>query len=471
MSSDGHAELLAKSHRACLTAPAGCGKTEVIARAIAYQPEGRQLVLTHTHAGVKALRDRLRKLNVSPRYYYVDTIAGWSLKYAAAFPSLSGLVNFLPTGNEWDRVYEAMVRLLSNSAIEKIVRCSYNGVYVDEYQDCVVLQHEIILQIANMLPCRILGDPLQAIFEFAGPLVDWSSHVRPNFAGLPDLTTPWRWSETNPALGDWLVKLRNGLLAGESIDLYNGPLRWMKLTPQNRRAVCFNLARQPNGPIVAIEKWAPGAHKLASSLNGTFTSMEEMECRDLMKWCEKIDTSSGLKRAMTIIDFASECMTKVSTELRTIRTKLVSADIRVSRLQKHRDVAIALSQVVASQERGPVAAALRTIEGIEGTVLYRRELWSEMKKTLAWCESETQSLKDTAWKIRNRASSIGRVMERRMVSRTLLIKGLQFDHAVVLNADELNTKELYVAMTRGSKSLTVLSSNPVLRRAIPFNCA
>jgi hypothetical protein len=468
MSNDRHAELLAKSDRACLTAPAGCGKTEIIAKAVAYQVEGRQLILTHTHAGVNALRDRLKKLNVSPHYYYVDTIAGWSLKYAAAFPKVSGITDLLPTGNDWDQVYQAVSRLLSNSSIKEIIRCSYDGLYVDEYQDCVLFQHQIILQLANILPCRIVGDPLQGIFDFAGPLVDWSTHVNPNFTALPDLTIPWRWTRTNPGLGDWLVRLRSSLLAGESIDLQNGPLRWLQFNRQNRLAVCFNLARDADGSVVAIEKWPPGAHKLASTLNGTFTSMEEMECRDLLKWCEKIDKSSGPERAIAIIDFASECMTKVSTELRTIRGKLVSGDIRFGGLQKHRDIALTLIQVGSSQEICSIAAALKTIEGIKGTIVYRRELWNEMKKTLAEYESSRPSLKETAWKIRSRASSIGRAMERRMVSRTLLIKGLEFDHALVLDADQLNTKELYVAMTRGSQSLTVLSSNPVLKKDIPY---
>jgi hypothetical protein len=49
------------------------------------------------------------------------------------------------------------------------------------------------------------------------------------------------------------------------------------------------------------------------------------------------------------------------------------------------------------------------------------------------------------------------------VSRTLLVKGLEFDHAVVLNGAEYDVRNLYVAMTRGSKSLTVLSGSPTMR--------
>jgi DNA helicase-2/ATP-dependent DNA helicase PcrA len=44
----------------------------------------------------------------------------------------------------------------------------------------------------------------------------------------------------------------------------------------------------------------------------------------------------------------------------------------------------------------------------------------------------------------------------------LLLKGLEGDVAVVLNAAALDSRNLYVAMTRGSKGLIVCSSTPVL---------
>lgn len=44
------------------------------------------------------------------------------------------------------------------------------------------------------------------------------------------------------------------------------------------------------------------------------------------------------------------------------------------------------------------------------------------------------------------------------MSRTVLIKGLEFDHAVVLDADRHNVVNLYVALTRASSTLTVLSA-------------
>ena len=50
------AAALARSARGAMIAAAGCGKTEVIASAVANYGGGKELVLTHTHAGVEAIR-------------------------------------------------------------------------------------------------------------------------------------------------------------------------------------------------------------------------------------------------------------------------------------------------------------------------------------------------------------------------------------------------------------------------------
>lgn len=37
-----------------------------------------------------------------------------------------------------------------------------------------------------------------------------------------------------------------------------------------------------------------------------------------------------------------------------------------------------------------------------------------------------------------------------------MVKALEYDHAVILDADSLDAKNLYVAMTRGAKTLTIV---------------
>ena len=49
-----------------VVAPAGYAKTELIVKAAALCEGERSLVLTHTHAGVNALNERMKKLGVVP---------------------------------------------------------------------------------------------------------------------------------------------------------------------------------------------------------------------------------------------------------------------------------------------------------------------------------------------------------------------------------------------------------------------
>ena len=60
-----------------VVAPAGFGKTHLIAAALHYA-EKRQLVLTHTYAGVNALRRKLRQVRASDGACRIDTIASWA---------------------------------------------------------------------------------------------------------------------------------------------------------------------------------------------------------------------------------------------------------------------------------------------------------------------------------------------------------------------------------------------------------
>ena len=466
-------EAFASKHRAVIIMPAGCGKTELVAKAVGCHQKERQLILTHTHAGVRSLRDRLRQLGVSPRFYSIDTIAGFALKYAASFPELSELGGFSPAEQDWDSVYRAATRVLSRAVGRKIIESSYVGLYVDEYQDCTVIQHGLIMSLADTLPCRIVGDPLQGIFDFGeNVLIDWFQDILPHFERLDAPKVPWRWSE-NKALGDWLLEVRDCLMRGRPVDLRCAPrsVKWLSLSEPphaSQRQACFGILKE-SGSVVAIHRLPYQAHSLAQGLNGKFTSMEEVESKDLLKWSEKLERCTGAERAVATINFASLCMTKVSTELRTIKKKLEAGRQEVAKgLKKHTGTAVALEEVMASDDLALVLPAFSVIERIQGRVLYRHELWHGMKKTIReYRTGKYDTLQDAAWNVRNRGRIWGREVAPRMVARTLLIKGLEFDHSIVLNADELSAKELYVGMTRGSNSLTVLSSNPVLHKEQP----
>ena len=82
-------------------------------------------------------------------------------------------------------------------------------------------------------------------------------------------------------------------------------------------------------------------------------------------------------------------------------------------------------------------------------------------------DEQLGTLYEAAVEVRDRTRESGRAAQLRTVSRPLLIKGLEYDHAVVLDASSLDAQEFYVAATRGRRSLTILSTNRVLQFPIP----
>lgn len=67
-----------------------------------------------------------------------------------------------------------------------------------------------------------------------------------------------------------------------------------------------------------------------------------------------------------------------------------------------------------------------------------------------------------AMKVVERRAADGRILPRRAVGSTLLLKGLEADHAVVFDADSMSHADLYVAMSRASRTLTLVSTSSVL---------
>lgn len=458
------AEQLAKSERSVLIAPAGCGKTYAIAEAVKHEPDGRQLILTHTHAGVHALRERMRKNGVPNRKYDIDTIAGWALKFAASYPMTSKISNPEPMNSDWKNVYESATRLVSDRSYGSLVANSYAGIYVDEYQDCTNTQHALILSLAKWAKCRILGDPLQGIFDFMpdDPMVDWDNDIFPHFEKLPELTDPWRWKNTNPKLGEWLLEVRRTLLDGSPIDFKAEyiPCQCKDSSDYSGKISVCQRYLKTRERVVVIGERPNSCHSFARTLGGKYESMEEIYSADLLSWTDKIEKASGRDRALAVLDFAKKCLTGMS-ELNTVAKYVDQNNVeKLSAYTKYPKIASALAQVMLDADLARVIDAMDSFRSeLPSSSVFRWELWHEMRRSIAlYSSGQHPSLCQAAWQLRNRTSQIGRRVNHRTVSRTLLIKGLEFDHAIVLNANALGPKDLYVAMTRGARSLTVFTS-------------
>lgn len=449
-------ELIFRNPRAVVIAPAGCGKTELIVRAVSLSTVGTQLVLTHTHAGVASLERRFRKLAVPSHKYSLQTIASFALKYATAFPRTS---SYAPAEEilDWPMIYRGSADAIKSEFGKRILSATYDGVFVDEFQDCTESQTQLIMSLAEVLPCRLLGDPLQGIFEFESDgLVNWE-FVMNNFEKLPDLYRPHRWEKTNPGLGKWLIDIRETLLLGDQIKFKSLPsgVRVFSKSPENQIKSCYWSLRE-EGSVVAIQKWKYQAHLLAKRLNGFYSSIEEIESKDFFNTCLRLDAARGFERVLEFIDFVGKCITKAIPTLVTVKKKLEKHDLTLGRITKNVELVEVLFNLVRTDSFHEYYKVLDSMEQIPEVKIYRPELWNDMKNLFRACSiNDTHtSLFPLAKKYKETNKNISR-RYKRTVARVLLIKGLEYDNSIVLDADILSPKELYVALTRARKKMII----------------
>jgi superfamily I DNA/RNA helicase len=469
------AAALCAASRAFVIAPAGYGKTELIAEAVRYNVKRRNLVLTHTNAGVETIRQRMNKLRVPASTYVLDTIARWSFRLAASFPKTTGVDFKEPQSEQWKLIYAGVVNLLTVRAIRRVVESSYDDLFVDEYQDCSSTQHSIIASLAECVPTRVLGDPLQSIFDFAVEnVVSWDDDVRPFFQELPGLTIPRRWERTNPALGEWLVQVRRDLESRQPIDLRAAPAGAISFTvlPQEpkyranlRRRACVSATCRPGERLLALVAWPQQCHQLAAQTRGKYRSPEPVECEELFSTARAFDCASGgLERARITFSFACDNLTNITPVIGGVVERLLRGGrMRSGYPYKNLHALEAFQKIIDESSSRSILEALLACQNVSRAAKIRAELFENMIETLQESQtSKSPSLEEAAIVVRNRARRKGRWLGRFTVSRTLLMKGLQFDHGIVLDADALDSKNLYVALTRASRTLHVVADTAVL---------
>ena len=462
------AKDLANAMRGMVVAPAGCGKTHLISEAVGCS-RGRQLVLTHTHAGVKAIRDRMLRLGVAPELYRVATIDAFALKYASAFPSLSGWTIQEPEGEQWGALRPAALLACRARPVIDVLNASYAGVYIDEYQDCTVGQHALVMQLASLMPCRILGDPLQAIFRKInkGEALPWQI-ARDTFAEVGTLDQPRRWLGRNDDLGHWLLDVRKLLLSGQPVSIAGAPgveLRLGEPSEPYQIATCFDLAKR-GGSVVALRAWRGQCHRLSGRLNNAFHTVEDAQCEDLMEWGRQIEGVTGVQRIDKLVEFAGKWLTRLPGSLVDGVRKSVQ-DQKPCRARRPDAIALhaSLARVRDDHNMAGVATALNAFIALdEKPVFMSREIWIGLRDAAHESGLNTGlSLSQAIGASRERARHFGRGLGRQCLATPLLVKGLEFDHVAILNSSDLNDAELvYVGLTRASRGIIVISPSTKL---------
>lgn len=460
--------------RGTVAAPAGCGKTHLIAAALSRHTGDKPvLVLTHTNAGVAALRERLHQAGVPAELYRLSTIDGWAMRLISTFPARSAhhpsLLQLACPRTDYPSIRDAAANLLKMGHVNDILAASYTHLIVDEYQDCSFRQHCLAVYAAQTLPTCVLGDPMQAIFGFGGDaLVEWDREVLTFFPLAGELNTPWRWINAGAEpLGRWLLAVRAKLLRGHPIDLKTAPhgVRWVELGGRDDHLLRLRAARMspPNGRgcvlIIGDSTNPDGQRQIASQTPGAI-AVEAVDLRDLVAFATRFDpTASGALESLA--KFAQSVMRNVGA---ADMVKRVQSLMRGTARNPPTDAEAAALSFVREPSHRAAANVLVEIDKRNGVSTYRPSVLRACIKALQICdETRGLSFHDAAIRMREQYRNAGRPLPNRAVGSTLLLKGLEGEVAVILNADDLDARNLYVAMTRGARSLTICSRQSILR--------
>ena len=467
-------ESVLDSDKGLILAPAGCGKTHLITQAINVEAHKPYLVLTHTTAGVAALKQRLKRLGVPSKNYVVSTIDGWALHVAKVFP-ISCVIHSAPENPNvfYPELRRAVGAYIHSGNIADVIRASYSRLLVDEYQDCDVDQHYLVCSLLELLPTVVFGDPMQCIFDFNSPMPSWELDVKVEFPVISELITPWRWINAGaPELGQWVLNCRDLLLNGLAVDLSNCPnhVHWNQLSGNSQRDIrCQNQVqyriRNSNDKadtllIIGDARNARARHNFASTASG-IDVVEPVDLRDVIGVATHMDNCTGADLADRVLVAASSMMTGVG---RSSISRRVTSIISGRNRTPATDIELAVKAVMEHGSTDSIATLINTLELSNQTRIYRRGAFSALKETitLSVCEP-SKTTKLCAEIVRERRRHQGdRRISQLAIGSTLLLKGLECQHSLILDADSMTPKELYVALSRGAKSVTVFSRSNIV---------
>lgn len=453
---------------------AGGGKTWLLVDTVRHvaQGAGKTLVLTHTHAGVHSIHNKMRTLGVDRDTAHVGTITSLAFELVRSYSRIAGMeVPAVPDWADSGSYIEGACRVMRNRHIREVFKVSYSHLLVDEYQDCSLSQHTLITEFANTISnCAVFGDPLQGIFGFRDPIVDWNTHVLPHFPAHPIDYSPRRWMEHNQPLGHWLYRMRDRLQPGTSLTIgKDAPagVAFVKGTPRRMELIQAALRPRPDGESVVII--APpdktSARTIAAQLKGSYNAMEDIGGAFMVDVLTELEGAAPEHRARWLADMTKLCFTGYAKVDKTVLNKLTTGQ-PVSGLSRPglEQTLAAFDRVLIDPTFAVISDAMRTIRSAKEAQLHSREAWNDIVAALERCGTDpARSPVNELGRIRDRLRHEGRSAALRVVSRTALIKGLEYDHVIIANLERLTDHcNLYVALSRARKTLTVIGKDDTI---------
>lgn len=462
-------EILSKK-KSMVIAPAGYGKTHFITTCIS-GADSKQLILTHTHAGVASLRQKLKRNNINPSMYNVETITSFAQKYVFAYSDPTQLPNQEDSKRYYPYIIEKATGIFTSPQIKRVLRATYSMFFVDEYQDCSEDQHQLILSLAEVLNVCILGDPLQGIFDFStkNPIDLTDRDYFKYFADNQyELTIPWRWKNNGSEdLGSNLHKIRQEIIKRDSIDLRK--YKSIEVTiSQDPYRECYSKIMKiitDNDSLLIIIPDSKSINKRLDFqrrfLNRT-VFLEAIDGKDfytLAKKCDQVLTSGSFSIIL-------ELMKKVFNKT-AIDNWFNGSDVKNKKKQEDKEIIQPikdrLNTFFSTKKPIDLVHFLSLTSDLSDIKCYRRDLLYSIIDSLESSQNSQQTVYHAMMEKRNIIRRVGRSVNKKCIGTTLLTKGLEFDTVLIMNCHEFNCRRnFYVAATRASKKLHVITKNPIL---------
>lgn len=460
---------------ASVTLPAGTGKTHLLAAAVKHLAaiDGTVLVLTHTNAGVDAIQKRLKAFGVADAAR-VSTVMSFAYLLARSYPRIGEVeVRQVPDRSESGDYIAAAQRVVKSAVGKAVLEASFTHVLVDEYQDCGTDQHDLVCAIADAVPrTGILGDPMQAIFGFGDvALVPWETATE-RFPDHPTAKQPWRWVGHNERLGEWLVDVRDQLKVGATITfegLDDVGIRFRAQSTNGRQHV--NVARYtkwpPGDTVVVLGAWKNSVRALGKDLGGTFSVMEEVAGDFMAGYLAALAALPPPEYPLWLLALTKACTTGHSGLDKGVKDRLNNcATVGDLRRKGLNEALAALDAVTANPTYATLATAMDSILKCEVLSLHSDEAWEDIQSALLSASltgDDPTVLVAALTRARDRIRFRGRKNRHRQISRTVLVKGLEFDHVVIADISQITDLEnLYVALTRAKKSIWIIGRSSTI---------
>lgn len=476
-----------------LEAYAGHGKTTAIADCLIQSaPNSHFLILTHTHAGIASLLKKLKSKKIPASKYQLETIDGFAQRIVL---SQQGDKN-LPS--QEDKNYFKIAvgicdELLKSKRIQYVMRITYNGVFVDEYQDCSPQQHQMIITLTQRIPLHCLGDHMQGIFSFANESIIDLERELFFFEKFNSLTYPWRWHPDNLPLGNKIKEMREELEIDNSILLTHSPnenvyvYQYPNCTIYEPKYGKFlrNVVNVHSSKSMLVicpsyyEVDKRGVNRLRGGLNDRIELKSKIDFNNSYILLDALDAEFYYSAADKLDKYILDCINNRRIKRKAHLFDLLAEKLFIQktglgkwidrnkngfkkRTGENLKLYSKLSELYDIFESDP---SNKTLYPILEHIIHLPEIkcshlhcFYEVLRVVKCSVEDSSSILEAMKQNKTRIRHMGRHIEGKCIGTTLLTKGLEFDTVIICDADKFeDRKHFYVAISRACKQLVILT--------------